>query len=257
MSMFRRFSRDRRGIAAVEFAILSSAIMLPLFFGTVEVITLFRTEAKLTALTTDVALMVSYNATSINGITSLPVPASAGTPSLQDICQGAIQGLAPIPPGGMTMAIASVTLESNSAGLPATSAVHTTTPAYDFWEADFTVSGSTCSPVTGSTVIGATTAESLVTTSPPATGGPTGSSTAWNGMLAVPCDNAIIVRANTTYSGITGLVFKSRPVLSQTSYARWANTWNEAELQCSGTGCTTAYAATTPICTTTNTTATN
>ena len=261
----RGFARDRRGVAAVEFAILSSFILLPLFLGLIEILTLYRAEAKLTALTADIAEMVSYVASGPTGITSLPVPAATGAASLTDICQGAVSGLAPFPGSALTIAIASVTLEFNLNGLPApvspaTKPYYSSTPTYDEWEADFSVSNGTCTPTTptgtGDGTIGHVNAELLATTSPPSTGGPTGGSTTWTGMLAVPCDNAIIVKANMTYPGLIGVVLRTRPTLSQTSFSRWANTWTEAELQCSGNYCATNYAAT-QVCNTTNTTATN
>lgn len=267
MSLFSRLFRDRHGIAAVEFALLSSFILLPLFIGLIEILTLYRSEAKLTALTTDVALMVSYNVSTDTGITSLSVPTATGAASLQDICQGAVQAVFPYPSNGMTLAISSVTVESNSAGLPQSdTAVYTTTPKYDVWEADFTVSNGTCTAaglgsttsgstttMTGSPIIGYSNAVSLATTSPPSTSGTQG----LTGLVAVPCDNAIIVQTKMTYPGLVGVLLKSRPVLTQSSYARWAAAWNEAELQCSGTHCGTQYAVVPPTCTTTNTSAIN
>jgi Flp pilus assembly protein TadG len=279
MNWFGRFSHDRRGIAAVEFALVVSIIMLPLFIGLVEILTLYRAEIKLSALTTNIAQMVAYEAESATGNTLLATTSSGITAStlqstsLKDICTGAISGLGPFPGSGITIAIASVTLEANKNGLPTTSSVYTTgAPAYDVWETDFSVSGGSCtttsgtstytagtaSTMTGSATIGATNAELLATSSPPSTSGslPAAGATSWPGMLAVPCDNAIIVQAKMTYPGMIGLILQSRPTLTQSSYARWANSWNQAELQCTGTGCNTQFIAT-QLCTSSNITATN
>ena len=273
------FSHDRRGIAALEFALISSLILLPLSIGLVEILTLYRAEAKLSAFTTNVAQMVAYEAQGATGNTLLATTAAGITDntlqntSLQDVCQGAIAGLAPFPAGGMKLAIASVTLEANANALPAKSSTlgYTTgTPTFDVWETDFSISGNTCTPISGSNtytagtattmttpyIIGATDAEKLATSSPPSTSGqvPTSSTTSWPGMLAVPCDNAIIVKATMIYPGLVGLILPSRPTLSQTSFARWANTWSQAELQCnsgSGTGCDTQFIAN-QVCTSTN-----
>ncbi len=256
----RGFFRDRRGVAALEFALLSTFVLLPLFLGLVEILTMLRAESKLTALTVDVAQMVSYEAQGATGITLLPTTA-AGSTSMQDICQGAITALYPFPAGTVILSIASVTVETNKNGLSSgtgNAPVYSASPTYDVWETDFKVTGSTCTTTSGTgagmsnTNIGTANAELLATTSPPSTTGTTG----YSGMLAVPCDNAIIVKASMTYPGIIGVVLRTRPVLSQTSFARWANSWTEAELQCTGTGCATNYAAT-QICNATNTLAIN
>ncbi len=242
----------RRGIAAVEFALVVP-FLLVMFMGTTEVLTLYRTEAKLNAMTINVAQMVAIqNQTTTSGVSVVP---SAGTTqsSLQDICQGAVLGLAPFPANGMTLAIAGVTLESGPTGLPnpntTTSKVYNASNTYDVWESDLKVSGSTCSTVTGN-VIGLTNAEKLATTSPPSTTGTTGTA----GLLGVPCDNAIIVKATLTYPGIMGIILTSRPTLTQMAYTRWRFAGTQTELQCSSTdaGCTTSY-VTTQLCNSSNT----
>ena len=242
----------RRGIAAVEFALVMP-ILIVLFLGTIEILTLYRTEAKLNAMTIDIAQMLAIqDQSTTSGITTL---ASTGTGqvSLQNMCQGAILGLAPFPPGGMTLAIASVTLESGPTGLPnpntSTSKAYSSSNTYDAWESDFTVSGGTCS-TTGGHVIGLANVEQLSTTSPPSTTGTSGT----NGLLAVPCDNAIIVQATLTYPGIMGVILQNRPTLTQTAYTRWAYAGTQTELQCSSTdtGCTTGYVST-QLCNSSNT----
>lgn len=244
--------KDRRSVAAVEFALIVPFLLL-LFIGTIEILTLYRTEAKLNEMATNVANMVAVQSQStISGISFIP---SAGTtqPSLQDVCQGAILGLAPFPANGMKLSIASVTLESGPTGLPnpatATAQAYSTSNTYDTWESDFIVSGNTCTPSTNYQ-IGLASAEELATTSPPSTTGPSGTT----GMLGVPCDNAIIVKATLTYPGILGIILTSRPSLTQMAFMRWRYAGPQAELQCSSsdTGCTTSY-VTTQLCNTSNT----
>ena len=242
----------RRGVAAVEFALVMP-FLLVLFLGTIEILTLYRTEAKLNAMTINIAQMLAIqNQSTTSGISTVP-SSGAGQPSLQNMCQGAILGLAPFPPGGMTLAIASVTLESGPTGLPSTntstSKAYNANNTYDAWESDFTVSGGTCNTASG-TVIGVSNAEKLATTSPPSTTGASGA----NGLLAVPCDNAIIVQATLTYPGILGVILRNRPTLTQTAYTRWAYAGTQTELQCSSTdtGCTTSYLST-QLCNTSNT----
>lgn len=207
----------RRGIAAVEFAILMP-ILLVLFIGTIEVLTLYRTEAKLNALAFNVAQMVAVEPASV-------LVTGTGQTSLNDICQGAVMGLAPFPAGGLTIDVASVTLEQAPSGLPATntktSNAFGTANVFDEWEAESApVAGTPCSMSgTSANGIGVANAESLATTMPPVTGA---GNTGTTGQLEVPCDNMIIVKASLTYPGLTGLILMNRPVLTQTAYARWS-----------------------------------
>ncbi|MDE1906355.1 MAG: pilus assembly protein [Rhodospirillales bacterium] len=235
---------DRRSVAAVEFALIAP-ILLVVFFGIVEIATLYRTEAKLNAMTINIAQMVAGETnSSATGIVSVSSGgASPAALQIQNVCQGGILGLAPFPPSGMTVKIASVTLESNSNGLPTTAPVYSTNPTYDMWETDYSVSGSNCNVTsTGSSaLIGNTGAVNLATTSPPSATGTSG----LNGMLVYPCDNAIIVNTTLTYPGILGVVMQSRPNLSQWAYTRWVYASATSELQCSSsdTGCYVNYAA--------------
>lgn len=247
----KRLLLARRSVAAVEFALVVPVLLL-LFLGVVEIITLYRTETKLNAMTITLAQMVAGETeTSTTGVVDLTTSGS-GALSLQNICQGAIQALAPFPPTGMAVKIAGVTLESNANGAPSTAAVHSTTPSYDMWEADFSVSGSNCNVTSssGNASIGYTAAVNLATTSPPSAAGPSGSS----GLLVYPCDSAIIVNATLTYPGILGILMQSRPNLSQWAYTRWIYGGAQSELQCSSSdsGCYVHY-ATKQTCNSTNT----
>ena len=170
----------------MEFAIVIP-VLLVLFVGTIEILTLYRTEAKLNALAFNVSQMVSIAQAVFGGRHPLR---QAGITSLNDICQGAILGLQPFPPGGLTIEVASVTLEPSASG----SNTPASTPAYDIWEGDSIVTGQTCStPGSGATAIGATQAKTYA-----------GSTT--TGMLQNPCDNIVIVTASLIYPGITGLI---------------------------------------------------
>lgn len=212
----------RRGVAAVEFAIVMPFVLV-LFIGTIEIATLYRTDAKLNAVAFNIAQMVSLTQSVSSGASS------TGISSLNDICRGAVMGLAPFPASGMTVNIASITQE-NAAGNAAD---------YYEWESDSTVSANgTCSTPAGSATSilsggGADAPLTIATAS--------GSSS----MLATQCDNVIIAQVSLTYPGIMGVILTSRPTLTQTAYVRWANTTSTSQLECSD--CT-VHAAAAPNC---------
>lgn len=227
---FRDLRKDwlgRRAIAAVEFAIIVPFFLLPMFLGTFEIVSLYRTEAKLNAAAFNVAQMVSImnaGSSSSNGITALPVSAT-GAASLADLCHGTAWGLAPLPASGITFAIAGITLESQTSS----------SATVDYWEQDGTLSGGTCATNTA-VAIGKTNAASLTEGSGQGYAGTT------TGMLEVPCDNAIIVQLSMAYPGMLGKILVNRPVLTQTAYTRWRYASPTTELQCStstGAACTT------------------
>jgi len=245
------FFRDRlgrRGIAAVEFAIIVP-VLLVMFIGTVEVLTLYRAEAKLNALAMNVAQTVS-----ITESVSLATAANTGTAptvtSLKDICQGALLGMAPFPATGVTISIASVTLEPSALNSNKPAA----TPAFDEWEADSAAStNTTCStPTTGTTILNGTGASAPISI---AKANASTSTTFGTGMLEDPCDNVIIVQASYVYPGLTGLIVTSRPTLTQTAYARWSNASTLTQLLCAN--CQLSPATPLDYCNSTNTTATN
>jgi Flp pilus assembly protein TadG len=246
----RNLLKDQRGLAAVEFALITSLFLLPLFLGMLEVVTLYHVQAKVAALAGYTAEMVSTESpgTASSGIYTLPATGTSST-SLQDICNGALKSMAPYPVNNMTINIASVTQESGPAGLPTTNAkVHTAAASYDVWEQDFTVSGTSCNAASTLT-IGSANAISLATTNPPTTftGGPSALA-----MINVPCDNAIIVTATVPYPGPIGKILLTRPTLTATSYSRWGYDSTENELETSGTSKPAVNAAT-QVCNSTNT----
>jgi len=231
---FRRFGLDRRAIAAVEFAIIVP-ILLVMFIGVVEIVTLYRTEGKVNALAFNVAQMVSVELT--DPPSSVPLTRNAaGQTSINDICKGAVLGLAPIPPKNLVINIASVTLEpsAQNSNIAATPAV------FDEWEAQSTVTGTTCS-TTATAAIGPAVAESLATTNPPVNtvtsnyqvDNAVGGNPAAKGAVEVPCDNMIIVTVTMTYPGYIGDLLPTRPTLTQTAYSRFRYASPQEELLCS------------------------
>lgn len=238
----------RRGIAAVEFAIIVP-VLLVMFIGTVEVLTIYRAEAKLNALAMNVAQMVSVSE-SVSLATATNTGTAPTVTSLQDICQGAAYGMAPFPAAGVKISIASVTLEPSAlnSNHPASTA------AFDKWEADSTVqTNTTCStPTAGTTILNGTGASAPISI---VTANASAGTTIGTGMLENPCDNIIIVQASVVYPGITGLILKTRPTLTQTAYARWTNASTLTQLLCANCQLT----PTTPLdyCNSSNTTATN
>ncbi len=227
---------DNRGTAAVEFALIFSLFLLPLFIGLAEVITLYRAQGKLNAFVNDLALMVSLEGAggSATGVYSVS-QTGANANSLQDVCNGAVAGVAPYPPNSLKVQIASVTMEAGPNGLPAannsTSFVyHSGGSLYDQWEQDFIVSGGSCQ-TNGGSGIGVSSAPSnvinLATSNPPSTAG--GGS---GGLVVYPCDNGIIVKATMSYPGLLGLIITHSMTLSQSAYVRWRYASIVSELQC-------------------------
>jgi hypothetical protein len=133
---------------------------------------------------------------------------------INDICTGVTDGLQPFPPNGLSLAIASVTMETATA--PASGGNPATTASYDEWEADVP---SNCAATAGSQ-IGATAAIAALAPAP------------GTGAVISPCDNGIIVKATLTYPGLLGLFITHAVTLSQTAYARWRYTTAMTELSC-------------------------
>ncbi len=256
---------DNRGTAAVEFALIFSLFLLPLFIGLVEVITLYRAQEKLNAFVSDLAFMISIETpgTASSGVYSIPATSTSAT-SLQDVCNGALAGFAPYPTSSIVVQIASVTKEAGANGLPATntasSFVYNSSSLYDEWEQDFKVSGGSCQ-TNGGTGIGATgtsnSAINLATSNPPSTAG--GGS---GGVVQYPCDNAILVKATMSYPGLIGLIITKTMTLSQSAYMRWRYASTTTELQCptcsvSNNNATAIYSTVKQACNSSNTSATN
>jgi hypothetical protein len=236
-----------RAIAAVEFAICAPMLLI-LFLGTVEILLLYRTEAKLDVFAGNFAQMVSLQeiaAVNTSGVTQthspVPTTTTGATAGLTDLCAGAVYGLQPFPANGMTLAVASVT--ETAAAKPASQGVAATPALYDEWEVDM---NSACA-TTGAQAIGATGTTGAVALA-------IGSGTSTS-MVQGLGDNIIIVRASLQYPGIIGLILSSAQTLKQTAVARWRyassiNVTNVTatpapsstlEFSCSGTGCVSNY----------------
>jgi Flp pilus assembly protein TadG len=231
-----RFRLGKRGIAAVEFGLCAPFLLL-LIIGTLEMVVLYRTQAKLNCFAGNFAQMVASQENA--GLNSsgivlthspvLTVTSGVSPPGLSDLCAGAVYGLQPFPASGLTVYVASVT--------------KVTATTYDEWETDL---NSSCTP-TGAQNIGVTGTTGARTI---AVGN--GGTTA---LVRAVGDNVIIVRASLQYPGLIGLFIASAPTLTQTAIARWiyasatqiANTSTVTppaatlEFQCSGTGCKTNF----------------
>jgi hypothetical protein len=171
----------------------------------------------------------------------VPTSNSGSTAGLTDLCAGAVDGLQPFPPNGMTLDVASVT--ETAAAQPASQGVPATAALYDEWEVDM---NSACA-TTGAQAIGTNGANGAVTL---AIGSGASSS-----MVQGLGDNIIIVRASLQYPGILGLILSSAQTLTQTAVARWryasaTNVTNVTatpapsstlEFSCTGTGCVSNY----------------
>ena len=236
----------RRAIAAVEFA-LCAPLLIILFLGTVEILMLYRTEAKLDALSGNFAEMVALQevaAVNASGVTEAhsPVPtitAGSSPPGLTDLCSGAAYGLQPFPPNGLTIDVASVT--ETAAAVPASPGVAATSPTYGEWEVDMSGNCST----TGTQLIGTTGTKGALNVA-------VGNGTT-TGMVQGLGDNIVIVRATLQYPGLLGLFITSTQTLTQTAVSRWryasaTNVTNPTatpapaatlEFICTGTGCNT------------------
>jgi hypothetical protein len=197
----------RRSIAAVEFA-LFAPLLLALFIGTAQILTLYRAEAKLNSLAYNVSQMISI----------YPTPIALA--NISDMCKGVVYGLQPFPPSGLTIAVASLTMEVAGA-----------TPTYDFWAAD--VPNSNCVAGAGTTF---TKTSAVAALNPSAS----------TGTVIAACDNGIIVRATLNYPGLVGIFLANHITLTQTAYARWRSASATQELTC--TDCTSSNVSATPPC---------
>lgn len=98
-ALIRQFQRDRRGVAAVELALLSP-VLLMLFLGTVEVTQLIRVKTKLALTAQAIQAMVAGQTT-------------ATANSLSIIYSGSQLVMTPFASSGLTASIASVSFTSS------------------------------------------------------------------------------------------------------------------------------------------------
>lgn len=244
----------RRSVAAVEFALIAPVLLI-LFIGTIEMLTLYRTEAKLNALVIDVGEMVSV-VQEASPSTNSSASGTSTITSLNDICNLAIAGLAPYPSAGLKIEIASVTMEPSA--LNSNSPANT--PVFDEWEQDYQLAAPTsCTTAAGTAILSGTGSSAPITIATANSATSTGSgakitTVPGTGMFEEPCDNVIIVQASINYSGLTGLILKNHPTLTQTAYTRWTNSSTLEQLLCPG-----CNVPTTPLdyCNTNNSSAVN
>jgi hypothetical protein len=208
---------EKRSVAALEAAVIAPFFLF-LFIGSFEILLLMRTSEKLNTLTGNVAEMVASS--------SSPSGNSVTNGILSDYCQGALQGLQPLPGLGLTIDIASVTIVATPKS--------GTSNSDHYWETDF--SGANCTATPGGSGIGSAKACSLVSNS---NGGLTGGMLPESG--GVIGDNAIVVKTTLTYAGMTSQPGVGKgwlinfPALSQTAFDRWHHSSSSTELTLSGT----------------------
>ncbi len=121
---------DRSGVAALEFAIVASAL-LTLIMGTVEISNAIRLQAKLEVTAGQLAELVA-------GQSSVMAPqwsATAPAGSLADICNGAAMNLLPYPAGALSADIVSLSNDHPSnRPSPPPGNTSTTVNTYLDWE---------------------------------------------------------------------------------------------------------------------------
>lgn len=177
---------DRRGIVAVEFALIAP-FLLALLFGLFEVASLVRVSLKLSHAANSLAKIVAQQQPA-NQNTSPPPPVQVTKAELADFCTGAGYALTPYATDSLSAAVVSVTAGANG------------TPAKD-WEYD-----AACSATAG---VYASSAVTMVS------GGS-------NGYTLAPTagDSVIVVRASYSYKPLLHYILGSGWTLTQTAFAR-------------------------------------
>jgi Flp pilus assembly protein TadG len=96
---FAALGRDRRGVAALEFGLIASA-MIVLFIGCFEVSYLLQADAKVMLATQELAELVAAQSTVTDA-------------DMADFCTGAQMTLRPLSAGGLSATVVSVTNPGN------------------------------------------------------------------------------------------------------------------------------------------------
>ena len=102
MASWARVARDRRGVSAIEFAIIAPILIL-IYVGTAEIgnaLTVFRRTSTVAATAADLTAQVK----------------SVSTADLQDIVSASSSVLAPYDPKPLKIVISSVVADQNNAG---------------------------------------------------------------------------------------------------------------------------------------------
>jgi Flp pilus assembly protein TadG len=174
---------DRRGIAAVEFALIAP-FLIAMLFGLFEVSSLVRVSLKLSHAANNLAKIVAQQQPASGQST-----ASVTQAQIADFCTGAGDVLAPFGATSLSAAVVSVT---NNSG----------TNQAD-WEAD--------SACTGKAAPFKTSAISIA-------GG--GSGSGGYSLVPNPGDSVIVVQASYIYTPVLHLIFGANWTLNQTAFAR-------------------------------------
>jgi len=180
MSLCRRFSRDKRGVAAVEFSVILPAMLL-MFFGTFEVSSLIRAKFATNRAAQLIANLVAQEPTgsATSGSGTVGFTASDST----DFCTAAKLAMAPFPGSSFKATIASAS--KNSSGVI----------AFDWTpQADTTCGGG------AGTFLDPTAAS--------------------NGLLVNKGDSVIIVKVQYNYSSPIHFVLPSGYTITQSAYQR-------------------------------------
>jgi Flp pilus assembly pilin Flp len=175
---------DRRGVVAVEFALLAPFLIV-LLIGLFEVVSLVRVSFKLSHASNELAKLVAQTPFTQSG-TSIVAPAVTGGRSgtLGDYCTGVGYELTPYASSGLAGQIVSVTSAAGGA------------PAKD-WESD-NACPTAASAFSGQAVTLATSYS----------------------LTPNPTDSAIVVKVSYTYKPILHYLLGSSWTLTQTAFAR-------------------------------------
>lgn len=165
-------SSDRRGAAAIEF-VLVAPLMVTLFFGLFGMVQFVRAKMLLSSTASSMANMVAAQTAVTSAI-------------LNDYCSGAQRIMQPYTASGLSMAVISYTMQSNS----------TVTVS---WEYDGACQSSSSSWAAGDTAL----ATSLLTR---------------------PGDSIVVIQASYNYTSSYASIIPNLPSMSQTAYARSRST---------------------------------
>ena len=116
LECLRRFRRARRGVAAVEFALLAPVLIL-LYVGAGEMSQAVMTSRKIEALSRTLADLVSQQPTS-SQTSSTPAPANATSQTnIQSILNASVALMSPADLTPLKMTISAVDIVNNGVGL--------------------------------------------------------------------------------------------------------------------------------------------
>lgn len=176
-------ARDRRGVVAIEFALLAP-FLVALLIGMFEVVSLVRVSLKLSHTANELSDIVAETQPTNNGQTP-PNVTGGRTGTLGDACTGAAYSLAPYSSSPLSAQIVSLTSTSGGA------------PSKD-WESDNACPTATTTAFSSSAIASATT----------------------YGLTPNAKDSAVVVKITYAYKPILHYVLGSSWTLTQTAFAR-------------------------------------